>query len=237
MPLVSKNVINMTFTFDFNRLAFFSLSNFRNFHQLLWCLVFGSYSKVLVSSPVMILGNKLGSVWRCLMISWHTCMWCSFWSSVSTLGINFMQTSYMLKSLVIIFQILFISNWLASIWTVNWPLTYTICLTHILCWPVLLKRLTTPEIIFSLLTSLFELFAPLRNVCITYGVISIHLLKHFKCLWSSFPRPDKKFQVYSLLSVHHLFLNAHGWATWKRQCVNKSTRGKKNWNSFRKLKL
>ena len=59
-----------------------------------------------VSSPVMILWSKSGSVWRCSMISKPTCMWCSFWSSFSSLSTNFVQTFCNPKSLVIIFQTL-----------------------------------------------------------------------------------------------------------------------------------
>ena len=79
--------------FDFGFcLAFFGLSDVWDFHWHLWCLVSGSYSKIHVSSPVMTLRSKCGSVWRRSVMSWHTCMRCSFWSSFSSLGTIFAQT-------------------------------------------------------------------------------------------------------------------------------------------------
>ena len=42
----------------------------------------------------------------------------------------------------------------------------------------------------------FESLVPLRNMCAWNWVISIHLLKHFKCLWWSFSQVDQKFLVY-----------------------------------------
>jgi len=88
--LTSKNMISKTLTFDFDHLAF-SASATSDFHWQLWCLVSRLYSKIHVSSPVMTLWSKSGSVWRCSMMSWHTCIWCSFWS-VSSLGTIFGQT-------------------------------------------------------------------------------------------------------------------------------------------------
>ena len=92
MLLTSKNMINMTLILDFDCLAFFGLSDVWDFHWHLWCLVSGSYSKIHVSSPVMTLRSKCGSVWRRSVMSWHTCMRCSFWSSFSSLGTIFVQT-------------------------------------------------------------------------------------------------------------------------------------------------
>ena len=140
MPLTLKNVINMTLTFDFDSLAFFSLSNVRDFHWQLWRLVSRSYSKIHVSSPVMTLWSKSGSVWKCSMMSWYTCMQHSFWSSFSSLGTISAQTLCMPKSSVIIFQTLsFVkSSWLAIFWTVNQQSPRTICLTHLTLTSVLL---------------------------------------------------------------------------------------------------
>ena len=68
----------------------------RDFHWLLWHLVSRLYSKIHVSSQVMTLWSKSGSVWRWLMISCHTCMWCSL--SLSSLGTDFAQIFCMSKS-------------------------------------------------------------------------------------------------------------------------------------------
>ena len=132
MSLTSKNVINMTLTFNFDGLAFFGLGDVRDFHWQLWCLFSGSYSKIHVSSPVMTLRSKSGSVWRHSMMSWHTCMSRSIWSSFSSLGTIFVQTFHMPKSSVIIFQTLsfFKSIWLAIIRTVNRQSPCTTCFTH-----------------------------------------------------------------------------------------------------------
>ena len=46
-----------------------AIFGFSDVHRLLWCLVFGPYSKMHVSLPVM----TSDSVWRCSMMSYHTC--------------------------------------------------------------------------------------------------------------------------------------------------------------------
>ena len=56
---------------------------------------------------------------------------------------------------------------------------------------------------------IFHLLMPLKNMSAWYGIISIHLLKHFKGLWRTFPHLDRKFQVY-------LLLGAHNRISWKR---------------------
>ena len=42
------------------------------------------------------------------------------------------------------------------------------------------------EVIFHLLTTLPEPLVPIKNTCVRHGVIPIHLLKHFSCLWRNF---------------------------------------------------
>ena len=88
------------------------------------------------------------------------------------------------------------------------------------CW-----RPPAPWVIFHLLKTFFEPLVPLKNTCRWHGIIWIHLMLHFKCLWGCFPQPDQKFQVYSSLSIHR-------WTNWKRRVVNKSKCKK-----CRKLKL
>ena len=84
------SLISMTLTFDFDCLAFFGLGDVGDFHWQLWRLVSGSYSKLIrVSSPVMTLRSKSGSVWRHSMMTWHTCRRRSFSSSFSSLGTIF----------------------------------------------------------------------------------------------------------------------------------------------------
>ena len=81
------------------------------------------------------------------------------------------------------------------------------------CW-----RPPAPWIIFHLFVPLIEPLVPLKNTCAQYGVISIHLLKDFKCLWGSFLQLDLKYQVY------HSFNCAYSWTTGKRRGVNKYLR-------------
>ena len=78
------------------------------------------------------------------------------------------------------------------------------------CW-----RLPVSGTIFHPFVTLFEPLVPLKNRCAWYGVISIHLLKSFKCLWHSFPQPDQKWLVY-------LFFITQIRTTWKRWDVNKN---------------
>ena len=83
-------------------------------------------------------------------------------------------------------------------------------------------------VIFHLLTPLFESLVSLKNTCVWHGVISIHLMKHFKCLWRSFFQLDQKFQAY-------LFFNAYRWTPWNWECKQKHE--KKKCNGCRKLRL
>ena len=83
------------------------------------------------------------------------------------------------------------------------------------CW-----KPSASGVIFQPLATLFEPFVPLKNLCMQHSVFTIHSLKHFKCLWGSFPQLDKKFHISSFLGVYHLFLSVHRWMTWKRGGVN-----------------
>ena len=124
------------------RLAFFSIGHVRDFHWQLWRLVSRSYSKIHVSSPVMTLRSKSGSVWRCSMMYWYTCMQHSFWSPFSSLGTISAETLCMPKSSVIIFQTLSSvkSSWLVIFRTVNQLSPRTTCLTHLMLTSVLLAE-------------------------------------------------------------------------------------------------
>ena len=192
MLLTSKNVINMTLTFDFDCLAFFGLGDVGLFYCELWHLISGSYSKFHVSWLVMTLLSKSGSFWRCSMMFWHICMWRSFWSSFSSLGSIFVQTFRISKSSVIIFQTLSFScpadlrSFKQSTGDRRANLLYPLDVHLIL----VRSRPPTPRIIFHHLSPLFEPHVPLKNTCSWHFVISIHLLKHFKCLWQSFSRAD-----------------------------------------------
>ena len=131
-------------------------------------------------------------VWKHSMMFWHTSMQGFFRSSFNSLGTIFVQTFHMPKSSVIIFQILFffMSSLLVVIQTVNWWSPHTTCLNINIstdCW-----RLPTPGVAFHFLAFLFGPLVPLKNMCVGHGVISMHLLKHFKCLWRSFPPSRSK---------------------------------------------
>ena len=69
---------NMALTFDFDCLAFFGLSDVRDFHWELCRLTFWSYSKIRVTLSTNTLRTKAGWIWRRSMMSWHSCMWNSF---------------------------------------------------------------------------------------------------------------------------------------------------------------
>ena len=138
--------------------------NIRDFHWLLWFFVSRSYSKIHFLFPVITIQSKSGSVCWCSMMSWHTCIWCLFWSSFSSLGTIFVQTIHILpKYLVIISQTLsvFMSYWLAIIWTINQWLPLTTCLTCSMLTSVLLVEG------FWLLGSNLTPPSPLWTSCVT----------------------------------------------------------------------
>ena len=94
-------------------------------------------------------------------------------------------------------------TWLSIILTVNRRSLRTTCLIYssltsvlpIKCLPLLAPTCLS-------LNLLFHTYA-------WHDVISIHSLKHFKCLWRSFRKLDRKKLVY-------LFVIAHSWMTWKK---------------------
>ena len=96
---------------------------------------------------------------------------------------NVVYTFHRPKSLVIIFQTMsfIISNWLTIIQTRNQQLPYTTCLT---CSTL---KAFPPGVIFHPFVPLLEPPVPLKNMWTLHGVISLDLLKHFKCLRRSFP--------------------------------------------------
>ena len=156
-------------------------------------------------------------------MSWHTCLQLSFWSSFSSLGTIFAHTFCMPKCFVIMFQTLsfFMFSWLAIIQTVNQHLPHTTCFICLMLTSVLLVESLLLLESFFISFCLFLNLLCYSKMCVQHGIISIHSLKYFKCLWWSFHQLDKKFQFYTLLSVHHLFLSTQSWTTWKRY-VNKS---------------
>ena len=202
MLLRLKNMINMTL------ILLLSLA-------LLWHLVSRSYSKIHISSAVMttnqvsfilkMLDDVMTHLHEALLLiiiqqSWH--QFCA----------NFPHAQ--------IFQIssFFMCGWLAIIRTVNQLLPHNLpYLFHIdlspACW-----RPPASGITFAFFTSFFEPFEPFKNMCAWY-VINIHFLKHFKCF---FLQQDQKFQLYSLLGVHHSFLSVYSWTTCKRGGVKKN---------------
>ena len=151
----------------------------------------------------MTLRSNYGSVWRRLMMSWHICMCCSFWSSFSSLCVIFVLSLRMVKSLVIIFQTLsfFMSCWLAIIRMVNRRSPHT---TYIM----LLEDLSLLESSFTY--SHFSLnFSYHSKTNAWYGVIFIHFLKHLNCQRQNFPSPNQKFLVHSWLHIHRSFLSLY----------------------------
>ena len=113
--------------------------------------------------------------------------------------------SDMPKSSVIIFQILFLFmfNRLAIIQQVSQMIaTYQLPYSLDNDFSPAGWRPPASRVIFHLLAPLFEPVVLLKNMCVQHAVIIIHLLKHFKCLWGSFPQWNQKFQVYSYLNVH-----------------------------------
>ena len=53
------------------------------------------------------------------------------------------------------------------------------------CW-----RSSTLGVIFHLITRFLKPLLPLKNPCARHGVISIHMLKHFKCMRWDILQPD-----------------------------------------------
>jgi len=102
MLLTSKKTITITLVLDLAILTFFGLGNVGLFHLRLWRLVFGSYSKIHDSSPVISLSSNIASVSSCSRISWHTCTRRSFWSSFSNFGTIFAQIILIPRCFVLI---------------------------------------------------------------------------------------------------------------------------------------
>ena len=73
--------MSITFTVDFDFLAFFGFGDTYLFHSRLSLFVSGSYSNTHVSSPVMTELRKSGSASRRSVMSWQTvnlrCLWYS----------------------------------------------------------------------------------------------------------------------------------------------------------------
>ena len=103
--------------------------------------------------------NSKKWVWFSLMMSWHTWI--------------FTQMFRIPKYSVIIFQIrsFFMSSWLGIIWTINqrlatnnlpqpFDVNHKFC-----CW-----RPPTPEVVFDLLASFFELLAPFKKHAATWYI-------------------------------------------------------------------
>ena len=125
-------------------------------------------------------------------------MVCSFWSSFCCHGTIFALNFSMFKSSVIIFQTVLFHDQLTCD-HLNSQLMITI---HHLPYPLdvdLSPACWRPPTLFM---PLFKPLVPLKNTCVQYSVIFIHLLKHFKCLWWNFTQLEQRFQVYLLLYVY-----------------------------------
>ena len=131
---------------------------------------------------------------------------------------------HMPRSLVIIFQTLSFFPYPADFWSFKQPTNtcHTLPALPSWCWPQSCLLMVSHS-----WSNLSPPHVPHKNICVQHSVISIHLLKYFKCFWQSFPQLDQKFQVYSLLNVHHSFLSTHSWITWKGGSVNKKNLWKK----------
>ena len=140
MPLVSKNVINMTLNFNFDCPAFFGLGKVGLFHWELWCLVSEPYSKAHVSSLVIDSSTQVWFMLKTLNDVLTHLHAAPLLPIISSLGTIFAQTFCMPKSSVIIFQTLFffMSSGLAIILTVYRRSPRTICFTGLTFTSVLL---------------------------------------------------------------------------------------------------
>ena len=112
--------------------------------------------------------SKFGSVWKHLMIFWHSYIQRFFWSSFSNLGTNFVQTFHMPSFSLIIFQTFsfFISSRLSIIWTVNQPSLHTTALP-IQCWyqSCLLKVSYSWSHLFTSSHSTLNLLCHSKHIC------------------------------------------------------------------------
>ena len=178
MPFTSKNLINMTLTVLFS-LALV-MSKISTDYFVAW---FTGHTKKSISHHQWWLNEtslvQFEDTQRCLdtlacSAPSHPCS--AFLCTI------IMQTLWMPKSSVIILHFsFFMSCWLMIIWIVNWWSPHK----HLMLTLVLLvEGLPLQE--SSFFTSLHLFFEPLislKNMCAQHSVISIHLLKHFMCLW------------------------------------------------------
>ena len=88
MPWLSKNTINIVFTFDFWKRCFFGRGECSPTHSEPWRFVSGSYAKHQLSSPVLTLSRKLLSPLITFNRSWPAATRSSICSRVSACGTN-----------------------------------------------------------------------------------------------------------------------------------------------------
>ena len=133
-------------------------------------------------------------------------------------------------------------SWFAIIQTVNRRSPHTTCIIHSMLTSVLLvEGLSRLRSFFASSHASLNLLHHSKTA--RYCVISIHLLKHFKCLWRSFRQQDQRFQVYSLLGVHRSFFRIHSRKIGRKRALQtkawakKKKKKKKKLNGCTKLKL
>ena len=165
-----------------------------DFHSLLKCLVSRSYSKIYVSSSVMIMKHVRFILKMLDNVLTHL--------HVMFLLIIILQTWHHFRVDFPHVQI-FGDNLPNSVQptcndSFSQPMIATYYLPYLLNCNLIVEGLLFPELPFISFCT--------QKTSAQHGIISIHLLKHFKYLWQSFPQLDWKFQIYSLLGVHYLFL-------------------------------
>lgn len=170
-----NKAISRSFILDIVCLAFFGLGDSRLFYSRLWRLASGSYSKIQDSSPVMMFSNKCGSIFRCLKMSWDTCMrlqslhpWnnlrgdlsiLQWWFSKRSLGWFGAHLRSFAQSADDRYAP-FASR--AHVYVIRW-------------------RLSTSRCAFHLFKFLSESSEPLENTTAGHRLISGNMLKHFQC--------------------------------------------------------
>ena len=192
MSLTSKNVINFDFWLY---LAFFGLDDVGDFHWLHW--VSASYSKINPSHH---------SLWlrEASLVQFKDSRWCPDTPACGTLSDHhsavlapFLRWLSARPSLRWWYsKHLFFHDQLTCDHSNSQPTIATNYLHYSLnvdfrpaCW-----RPPAPGVIFHLLTLLFGILMPLKNIYARPDVISIYLVKYFKFLLRSFPNWTKYFR-------------------------------------------
>ena len=132
--------MSITFTFDFDFLAFTGLGDPKLFHLQLCLYVSGSYSNTYVSSPVMTELSKSDSASRCLVMSWQTVNLRYIWYSDRIFGTIFAHNLRISRFSVRIFHTVSLPMESSSeiILTVSRQSTRSICFTRSMLLSVML---------------------------------------------------------------------------------------------------